>query len=434
MAFPLLFLNGGGETSSIAIIQSPYYWLFCGIYIALFYINGYFLIPRFLFRKKYVDYFIIAFVLFSCVYVVKPFDKLLRNTDNFIHRSHINWQSAAQNNFMSPPGANNQPNGSQPGYPPDSNHTGLPPDTAHMPPGGHRHRWANGWRGDHDQWQAGPSSDSGHIWGHHHRSHNGWQGGDSVGWNGGPPYRRHHPGDHWYNSPKRTFFIDSNSLFIFLMIIAISTAIKTVQQWQLTEQRAARAEADKASAELSFLKAQINPHFLFNTLNNIYTLAVTHDEHAADSIMKLSNIMRYVTDDVTVDFVPLQSEIDCIGDYIELQRLRLNEDTPISFTVQGNTETKIIPPLVLMTFVENVFKYGISKQEPSPITIDITVNDEGISFFCQNTIFIRDQETQRAGIGIKNTKQRLEHLYPGRHLLYITNDEKLYTVQLNLQN
>lgn len=389
MAFPLLFLNGGGQTNSTAIVQSPYYWLFCGIYIALFYINGYFLIPKFLLKKKYVDYTLIALVLLSCVYVVKPFDKLLRNTDNFIHQQHANWQGEGQSNLTPPQGVNDQP-GQQPG---------PPPGGGHIPPGG-----------DHQAPPNAPTND----------------------WHGAPANNIHQPGSHRHAPPAA--FIDSNSLFIFLMIMAISTAIKAVQQWQLTEQRAARAEADKASAELSFLKAQINPHFLFNTLNNIYTLAVTGDAHAADSIMKLSNIMRYVTDDVTVDFVPLQSEMDCISDYIELQRLRMNADTPINFTVQGNTETKKIPPLVLMTFVENVFKYGISKQEPSPITIDITVNNEGISFFCQNRIFVRNQETKRAGIGIRNTKQRLEHLYPGRHLLYITNDEELYTVQLNLQN
>src|SRR6202008_3873902 len=110
------------------------------------------------------------------------------------------------------------------------------------------------------------------------------------------------------------------SLFIFIMIIALSTAAVINQQWRLTEQRAIQAEVDKANAELSFLKAQINPHFLFNTLNNIYTLAINNNEHTADSIMKLSNIMRYVTDEVGEDFVPVQNELDCIDNYIELQR------------------------------------------------------------------------------------------------------------------
>ncbi|MDN3550611.1 sensor histidine kinase [Mucilaginibacter aquaedulcis] len=234
------------------------------------------------------------------------------------------------------------------------------------------------------------------------------------------PFSRHRP-------------LDSTSLFIFLMIMALSTAIRTVQQWQLTEQRAARAEADKASAELSFLKAQINPHFLFNTLNNIYTLAVTKDDHAPDSIMKLSNIMRYVTDDVTEDFVPLQSEIDCIGDYIELQRLRISNNTTVNFTVDGKPDAKKIAPLVFMTFIENVFKYGISKHENSVIDIRIGITNSAITFVCSNRIFAASRENHRTGIGINNTKQRLAHLYPGKHLLNISNENNLYTVRLTLQ-
>ena len=248
-----------------------------------------------------------------------------------------------------------------------------------------------------------------------------------------PPFQSNQQGTGGVNIKRRSPPLDSSSLFIFLMIMALSTAIKIIQQWQLTEQRAARAEADKTSAELSFLKAQINPHFLFNTLNNIYTLAVTKDDHAPDSIMKLSNIMRYVTDDVAADFVPLQSEVDCISDYIELQRLRIGNNTSISFIVEGNIDSKNIAPLVLMTFVENVFKYGISKHEKSVIDIKIHTNAADISFFCRNRIFLGRNENQRTGIGIKNTKQRLAHLYPEKHLLNISNENDQYTVQLTLQ-
>src|SRR6185295_1741253 len=115
---------------------------------------------------------------------------------------------------------------------------------------------------------------------------------------GGPP---HDPG------PK-SMRIDIVSIFLYIMTIALGMAIQVTRQWRTSLQQVARAEADKAQAELSFLKAQINPHFLFNTLNNIYTLAITKNEKTADSIMKLSNIMRYVTDDVSEHFVPLQLE------------------------------------------------------------------------------------------------------------------------------
>jgi len=246
-------------------------------------------------------------------------------------------------------------------------------------------------------------------------------------------FRPPHGTNNNFNGPDQRRHVDTTSLFIFLMIMALSAATKTVQQWQLTEQRAAQAEADRASAELSFLKAQINPHFLFNTLNNIYTLAITGNENTANSIMKLSNIMRYVTDDVTADYVPLQSEIDCISDYIELQRLRTGKNAEIEYLVTGDPGRKKISPLIMMTFIENVFKHGISKNKPFLISIHITVHDNRVNFFCQNQVFTSQSENNRHGIGIKNTKQRLEYLYPGRHVLSISNDGDLYTVMLTLE-
>jgi two-component system LytT family sensor kinase len=237
-------------------------------------------------------------------------------------------------------------------------------------------------------------------------------------------------GQRWPGGKRKHF--DTISLFLFLMIMALSTAIKTVQQWQLTEQRAISAEAEKASAELSFLKAQINPHFLFNTLNNIYTLAITNNANTAESIMKLSNIMRYVTDDATENFVSLQSEVDCIIDYIDLQRLRLGSKTTVNFNITGTIAQQKIAPLLFMTFVENVFKYGVSKQHESAIDINLHVADDTITFMCVNPIFERQENIERTGIGIVNTKKRLEHLYPGKHVLNITDDNNQFTAVLTL--
>ncbi len=229
--------------------------------------------------------------------------------------------------------------------------------------------------------------------------------------------------------------IDAVSIFLFVMILALSMAVRISQQLRAAEQRVTRAEADKANAELSFLKAQINPHFLFNTLNNIYTLAVTKNEHTANSIMKLSNIMRYVTDDIGEDFVSLQSEVDCLSDYIDLQRMRLGKNTQVDFTVSGHLENRTIAPLIFMTFVENVFKYGASNHEPALIIIKLFSEKQTISFFCQNNIFPvkQDQNNGRAGIGIANTRQRLEYLYPDKHFLNIITANGLYTVQLTVQ-
>jgi hypothetical protein len=230
--------------------------------------------------------------------------------------------------------------------------------------------------------------------------------------------------------PKHT---DIVSIILFITVWSLSTAICIIRQWKNTEKRAIQAEADKANAELSFLKAQINPHFLFNTLNNIYSLAVTKNENTADSILKLSNIMRYVTDDVRDDFVSLDNEVECVRDYIDLQRLRLGKKMNIDFSVTGKTENKKIAPLILMTFIENVFKYGISSHEPSDIMIRITAEDPTISFFCRNKLFEVKRNPGRMGIGIANSRQRLQHLYPDKYFLDIKAENGFYTVHLTLQ-
>ena len=194
-----------------------------------------------------------------------------------------------------------------------------------------------------------------------------------------------------------------------------------------------QAEAEKARAELAFLKAQINPHFLFNTLNNIYSLALTKNDDTPFAVMKLSNIMRYLTDDATHDYVALQSEVECISDYIELQKLRLNQKTEINFSVNGWLDEKQISPLILITLVENVFKYGVSNHEHSPLTIRISADERTITLFCQNRVFNTLRKVEREGIGIGNTKQRLQLLYPNKHLLNITSDKGLYTILLTVQ-
>jgi hypothetical protein len=241
----------------------------------------------------------------------------------------------------------------------------------------------------------------------------------------GAPFNRppeHHP------HPR----IDIISVILFLMVWAVSTSLVIINQWRQTEKRAAQAEADKTQAELSFLKAQINPHFLFNTLNNIYSLAVMKAEATPQAILKLSGIMRYVTDEVAQDKMPLSLEVECVRNYIDLQQLRLNEKVTVDYAVEGSMEQLQIAPLVLMTFVENIFKYGISSHETSVITIRISVKDHLLDFFCQNRIFQTGNSTGRPGIGIENTKKRLQYLYPGMHTLQIQTDHDQYIVHLEM--
>ena len=226
--------------------------------------------------------------------------------------------------------------------------------------------------------------------------------------------------------------IDVISIFLYITVLAMSMAIQIRVRLRATEQRALQAEADKAIAELSFLKAQINPHFLFNTLNNIYSLAASKSDNTAESVLKLSNIMRYVTDDVREEFVPLENEVDFIRDYIDLQRLRLGDKMNVNFNVSGKTTGKKIAPLILMTFIENVFKYGISNREPSAIEIQLTTDDQSIRFYCSNKLYETQRNAESTGIGIENTRQRLEHLYAGKYDLSIDKTNGRFSVQLTL--
>ncbi|CAL1517301.1 hypothetical protein MMC2321_01034 [Chitinophaga sp. MM2321] len=233
--------------------------------------------------------------------------------------------------------------------------------------------------------------------------------------------------------PPPRIHVDIVSIFLFLLTIALGIAIETTHQSRQTEKRALYAETWKTQAELSFLKAQINPHFLFNTLNNIYSLAMSKHEYTADSIMKLSNMLRYVTADTRDDYVLLQREIDCIHDYIDLQKLRLSTKTKVRFSVTGNPGFKCIAPLVLLPFLENAFKYGVSNQEASDIIIALNTSPHKISFYCSNKLFTIPQETSPTGIGITNTRQRLDHLYPDKYELLIKEDNGVYAISLQLQ-
>lgn len=225
---------------------------------------------------------------------------------------------------------------------------------------------------------------------------------------------------------------DIISIILLVMVWSLSFGIEILREWRRTERRAVQAEADKANAELSFLKAQINPHFLFNTLNNIYALAVRNDEQTAPAIMKLSHIMRFISDNAAREEVPLQQAVGCMTDLIDLNRLRFNNKVNIEYNVTGKFEGKYISAFVLITFVENIFKWGISSHEPSPVIIRLHADDNAIHFFCQNKIFHQNDGGNDSGIGLENTRKRLAFLYPGKHRLQISTANKLFTVDLEI--
>ncbi|MEO6731672.1 MAG: sensor histidine kinase [Ferruginibacter sp.] len=250
-----------------------------------------------------------------------------------------------------------------------------------------------------------------------------------------PQYERMEPPMRPPNGlPRRTGpAVDIASIIIFLMVWLASISFQLMKEWRSSQQRTLVAERDKKGAELAFLKAHINPHFLFNTLNNIYSLAIVNHGQTAVSILKLSHIMRYVTESVAIDFISLEDEVECVVDYVDLQKLRLTKKVYLDFSVTGNTQDKMIAPLILISFIENAFKYGTTNHYQSTITIKLFVEDDSVTFYCQNRIFNGGLTYNRYGIGLENTKRRLEYLYPEKHSLDIQTDKQFYTVQLILQ-
>lgn len=234
--------------------------------------------------------------------------------------------------------------------------------------------------------------------------------------------------------PRVRPILNAGNIVLFLLVLVFSTGIKVINQWLRSEQRNKEIANEKLKAELSFLKAQINPHFLFNTLNNIYALASAQSEHTAPAVMKLSSIMRYVLTEARNDLVPLEKEIQFTSHYIELQKMRLTDKTSIDFTVKGDTAGRQIAPLLLLPFVENAFKYGISTRERSPITILLEIQKDSLYFSICNQKHLSTmlRVSDNTGIGISNTRRRLDLFYEDQYALNIEDKSNDYSVKLKI--
>ncbi len=220
---------------------------------------------------------------------------------------------------------------------------------------------------------------------------------------------------------------------VFLLVMTVGTCITVVQRWLNTEQNRKETENEKLNTELSFLKSQINPHFFFNTLNNIYSLAIVRSEKTAPAVMKLSAIMRYILTETERNLVPLDNEVEFIHNYIDLQQVRLTDKVQVDFTITANTGELLIAPLIFIPFVENAFKYGVSTKEKSSITIKLETDGSNIKFTASNFI-VQSENTmlENTGIGINNVKRRLELLYPGKHSLVVKEENGFYFVNLQI--
>lgn len=222
------------------------------------------------------------------------------------------------------------------------------------------------------------------------------------------------------------------SLILHFIVIGISTSLGIAKVAMENAKQKKRAEEKQRETELNYLKARVSPHFLFNTLNTIYSLA--NDEEAPQTInavLKLSEMMRYMLREATKPKVSLQSEISFLHNFIDLQLLRLSGNIPVSFNIIGRPETQSIAPLLLISFIENTFKHGVSYQTPSPIFIELTIETETITLVTKNTIN-KKRDTSSSGIGLENVRKRLTYLYPEKHELQIHQRDEVFEVKLTV--
>ncbi|MEN2401746.1 sensor histidine kinase [Flavobacterium sp. MC2016-06] len=216
----------------------------------------------------------------------------------------------------------------------------------------------------------------------------------------------------------------SHTILVFIIgaISSLFIAIKT---------RLQKVEDDKMKSELSFLKAQINPHFLFNTLNSIYALALKKDDQTADAVVQLSELMRYIISNANEDVIALDKEINYISNYIQLQKTRLGNTIMLDYTFEGDTSGKMITPLILISFIENAFKHGVNPNESSKIFIRINIDEDYLTLFVSNNK-VKSIQVE-SGIGLQNTIERLSLLYPNNHVLTIDDSQEMYKVTLKIK-
>ena len=243
-----------------------------------------------------------------------------------------------------------------------------------------------------------------------------------------------YPGEYWgelWYWPK--IF---KSITAIYPVVAIAVVIKLFKRWFLYQQAAQHLNQEKLEAELKFLKAQIHPHFLFNTLNNLYALTLKKSDDAPDVVLRLSDLLNYMLYECNSTWVALQKEIELLENYIALEKIRYGQRLDIIYNVRGEVGAKKIAPMVILPFVENSFKHGVSEETHNAwVSIDITLEGSTLTLKVDNSksaLRADDQQEYRAGIGLKNVKRRLELLYRESHELRTIETDESYLIVLTL--
>ncbi len=217
-----------------------------------------------------------------------------------------------------------------------------------------------------------------------------------------------------------------------IYVVALVSAIKLTYDWANEKKRNDDLQRVQLETELNFLKSQIQPHFFFNTLNNLYALVIRQSPNAANVVMKLSEIMQYVLYEVKEPRISLMKSINYLYSYLELEKLRYGERVKSDISIEGNIDDIEVPPLLFLPFLENCFKHGTKHQEDIKVGIDFVVKDNFLYFTVTNNFAQTDNKKPKHGIGIENVKRRLQLLYGSSYSLKTKAKGNIYSVNLKL--
>lgn len=245
----------------------------------------------------------------------------------------------------------------------------------------------------------------------------------------------------WSKQPLLSYPSLLYNIIKFQFVATIPFSIKLFSYWAEEQKKAHAIREEKSQAELNFLRNQFHPHFIFNALNSLYSKILSKSEESADIVLKISSLLRFSIYDINAKAVSLDKEISYLKDYISLQRIRFDKQLDLSFTIEGDTENKIVEPFLIIPFVENSFKYCIGEQSATGwITISISILEDWLTLKIENS---KDETTNHSnlhhpelnsnGVGLNNVKRRLQLLYPGNHSLKITSSEDSFFVFLKFK-
>lgn len=224
----------------------------------------------------------------------------------------------------------------------------------------------------------------------------------------------------------------ANMLMYAILIVGVDIGLFFSRMWQQNKQHTLELEKKNTEMELDLLRNQVSPHFFMNTLNNIYSLTESNSSKAKKAIMKLSKMMRYLLYENSVERVKLSKEFEFIHSYIDLMRLRYTDNVIFDVEIPDTYYDINIPPMLFVEYIENAVKYGVSYQEKCIIMIKFKLTNDQLQFFCHNTIYFSESSLLKGGIGLKNTKNRLDHIYGTSYNLTISKNENQYDVSLTI--